>query len=50
MKRITVSYFVLFNAFLECHSPRFLNKTEIAIQKKKRKSPGRNTYTPNSQN
>ena len=32
-KQINISHFVLYNTFLECCNPRFLNKTEIKIIK-----------------
>ena len=33
MDGTNVSYFVLCNKFLEYYNPRFLDKTEIAMQK-----------------
>ena len=41
-----MSHFVLYNTFLECCNPRFLNKTEIKITKIQ--SPGHNAYTSNN--
>ena len=41
-----MSHFVLYNTFLECCNPRFLNKTEIKIIKIQ--SPGHNAYTSNN--
>ena len=47
-KQINISHFVLYNTFLECCNPRFLNKTEIKIIKIQ--SARHNAYTSNSKN
>ena len=47
-KQINISHFVLYNTFLECCNPRFLNKTEIKITKVQ--SSGHNANTSNSKN
>ena len=44
------SHFVLSNAFLKCCNPRLLNKTELIIQKYKRRDVIHTLLTPNSQN